>query len=97
LFNFVRFFFFFVVLLLREVFIGGVYDISPGTIIRVVCESLFMKGLRFFTLKQDEHGDLRGSNCRSVIPYIHEDSCYITVFVLQASVELARMDLSEPV
>jgi hypothetical protein len=94
LFNFVRFFFFFVVLLLREVFIGGVYDISPGTIIRVVREGLFMKGLRFFT---HGPGDLCGSSRQSVIPYIYEESCYITVFVLQASVKLARMDLSEPV
>jgi hypothetical protein len=48
-----------------------------------------MEGLRLSTLKQDGHNDLHGSDRRSVIPYIHEEDCCITVCVLQASVELA--------
>jgi hypothetical protein len=48
-----------------------------------------MEGLRLSTLKQDGHGGLRGSDHRSVIPYVDGDDCCITVCVLQASVELA--------
>jgi hypothetical protein len=31
------------------------------------------------TLKQDEHGGLRGLSRRSVIPYVHGESCCIAV------------------
>jgi hypothetical protein len=31
-----------------------------------------LEGLRFLTLKQDEHGGLRGLGHKSVIPYVHE-------------------------
>jgi hypothetical protein len=48
-----------------------------------------MEGLRLSTLKQDGHGDLRDLSHHSVISYIHGESCCITVYVLQASVELA--------
>jgi hypothetical protein len=40
-------------------------------------------------LKQVGHGDLRGSSHRSVIPYVHEEDCYIVVCTLRASVEVA--------
>jgi hypothetical protein len=48
-----------------------------------------MQGLRLSTLKQDGHGGLCGSGRRSIIPYIHKEDYYITVCILQASIELA--------
>jgi hypothetical protein len=48
-----------------------------------------MEGLRLSSLKQDGHSGLRGSGHQSIIPYIHEEDCCISVCVLQVSVELA--------
>jgi hypothetical protein len=48
-----------------------------------------MERLRLSMLKQDEHGDLRGSGRRSVIPYIHGEDYCIDVCALQGSIELA--------
>jgi hypothetical protein len=62
------------------------YDTSTGTATRAArCGSL-LEGLRLSTLKQDGHGgheDLRGSGRRSVIPYVHGESCCIAVCVVQ--------------
>jgi hypothetical protein len=33
-------------------------------------------------LKQDKHGGLRVSDCRSVIPYIHGEDCRIAIVIL---------------
>jgi hypothetical protein len=41
-----------------------------------------MEGLSVSTLKQDEHGGLRGSSHRSVIPYVYGKDWYIVVYVL---------------
>jgi hypothetical protein len=35
-------------------------------------------------LKKDEHGGLRGSGRRSVIPYVHGEDCCIAACVVQA-------------
>jgi hypothetical protein len=35
-------------------------------------------------LKKDEHGGLRGSGHRSVIPYVHGEDCCIAACVVQA-------------
>jgi hypothetical protein len=63
--------------------------LPSGTTTRAACGGSLMERLRLSTLKQDGHDDLRGSDRQSVIPYIHGEDCYIVVFVLQASVELA--------
>jgi hypothetical protein len=63
--------------------------LSSETITRAARGDSLMEGLRLSTLKQDGHGDLRDLSHRSVISYIHGESCCITVYVLQASVELA--------
>jgi hypothetical protein len=66
-----------------------VYDTFPRTTTRATHRCSLIEGLRLSTLKQDGHGGLRGSGCRSIIPYVHGESCCIAVYVLQASVELA--------
>jgi hypothetical protein len=38
-----------------------------------------LEGLELSTFKQYEHGGLRGSGRRSVIPYIYGESCCIVV------------------
>jgi hypothetical protein len=48
---------------------------------RAICGGLLMEGLSVSTLKQDEHGGLRGSSHRSVIPYVYEKDWYIVVYV----------------
>jgi hypothetical protein len=66
------------------------YNTSTGTATRAACcGSLLMEGLRLSTLKQDRHCGLHGLDRQSVIPYVHGEDYCITVFVLQASVELA--------
>jgi hypothetical protein len=53
-----------------------VYDTSPGITTRAARGCSLMERLKLSTLKQDGHGDLRGSDRRSVIPYVHrEDYC----------------------
>jgi hypothetical protein len=66
-----------------------VYDTFPETTTRAVRVGSLMEELMLSTLKLDEHDGLRGSSCRSVIPYVHGDDYCIIVCVLQASVELA--------
>jgi hypothetical protein len=66
-----------------------VYNTFPETTIRAARGGSLMKGLKLSTLKQDEHGSLYGSDCWSVIPYVHGENYCIVVYVLQASVELA--------
>jgi hypothetical protein len=66
----------------------AVYNTFPETTIRAARGGLLMKGLKLSTLKQDEHGNLHGSDCWSVIPYVHGEDYCIVVSVLQASVEL---------
>jgi hypothetical protein len=66
-----------------------VYNTSLGTTTRAAHEGSLMERLRLSMLKQDEHGDLRGSGRRSVIPYIHGEDYCIDVCALQGSIELA--------
>jgi hypothetical protein len=62
-----------------------VYDTSPGTTTRAARGGSMMEGLRLSMLKQDGHGGLRGSDRRTVIPYVHEEDCCIAVYgVVQA-------------
>jgi hypothetical protein len=65
-----------------------IYDTFHRTTTRATHEGLLMEGLRLSTLKQDEHGDLRGSDHRNIIPYVYGDDCCIDVCVLQTCVEL---------
>jgi hypothetical protein len=63
-----------------------VYDTSPRTTTRAAHRGSLMEGLRLSTLKQDGHGgyeDLRSSDRRSVIPYIHGRVCCIIVCAVQ--------------
>jgi hypothetical protein len=55
---------------------------------RVTCGDLLLEGLRLSTHKQDEHGNLRGSSHRSVIPYVHGREGCITVCVTLFNTEL---------
>jgi hypothetical protein len=55
-----------------------VYDISPGTTIRVAHGGSLMEGLRLSTLKQDGYSGLCGLDRQSVISYVYrEDYCII--------------------
>jgi hypothetical protein len=74
-----------------------VYDTSPRTTTTIAHEGSLMEGLRLSMLKQDGHGDLRGSGRWSVISYVHKEDCCIAVCAIRASIELARMDLRAPV
>jgi hypothetical protein len=46
-------------------------------------------------LKQDEHRDLCGSGCRSIIPYIHgrELYCCVCVALLKAGFNLCKVEV----
>jgi hypothetical protein len=65
-----------------------VYDTFPRTTTRAVCDGLLLKGLRLSTLKRDDHGGLRDSDRRSVIPYVHGRESCIVVCVPLFNVEL---------
>jgi hypothetical protein len=49
-----------------------------------------LKGLRLSTLKQDGHGDLRDSDCRSVIPYVYgrELDCCVCMTLFKAKLNM---------
>jgi hypothetical protein len=66
-----------------------VYDTSPRTTTTIAHEGSLMEGVRLSTLKQDGHGNLRGSGRWSVISYVHNEDCRIAVCAIRASVELA--------
>jgi hypothetical protein len=53
-----------------------VYDTSLETTIRAARGGSLMEGLRRSMLKQDGPGDLRGSDHRSVIPYVNMEILY---------------------
>jgi hypothetical protein len=61
-----------------------VYDTSSETTTKVVRRGSLIRGTKSLDAKQDEHGDLRDLYHRSVIPYVHEESCCIVVCAVQA-------------
>jgi hypothetical protein len=63
----------------KFMYVKVVYDTFTHTTIRAVrCDSL-LERLRLCTLEQDEHRDLHGSDCRSVILYVYGRELYCCV------------------